>query len=255
MLQRYHDATGTASFDLLPAIDLRDGRVVRLVQGDFDRETSYGDDPVATARAFVDDGAMWLHVVDLDGARAGKPAQLSVIGAIVRATAGRARCEAAGGLRSPGSVDAALTAGVARVVVGTAALRSTAFATQLVQRLGPDRVAIAIDVRDGYALGDAWGADAIAVPVETAIERLADAGARIFEVTAVDRDGLLGGPDLALLGRVVALRRGAVIASAGIGSLEDLLAVRDLGCSGAIVGRALLEGRFSVADALSAVAR
>jgi len=91
--------------------------------------------------------------------------------------------------------------------------------------------------------------------VETAIERLADAGARIFEVTAVDRDGLLGGPDLALLGRVVALRRGAVIASAGIGSLEDLLAVRDLGCAGAIVGRALLEGRFSVADALSAVAR
>jgi len=226
---------------------------VRLVQGDFDRETLYGDEPAVVARSFIAQGARWLHVVDLDGAREGTPAQLTTIAAVAATATDGARCEVAGGLRSAQSVDAALAAGAARVVVGTAALRDPSFAGGLVRRLGTDRIAVAIDVRDGQAVGDAWRPGAAGHPVETIIERLGDAGVGTFEVTAVDRDGLLGGPDLELLERIVRLGRGEVIASAGIGTLADLLAVRDLGCAGAIVGRALYEGRFTVAEAIAAV--
>ncbi len=227
---------------------------MRLEQGDFARETAYGWNPVAVAARFVAEGATWLHVVDLDGAQTGRPAQLGAVQAIANTVAGTAQCEFAGGLRFPASVDAALAAGAARVAVGTAALRDPSFAAELVHRLGADRVVAAIDVRDGRALGEAWRSGAAGVPVETAVERLADAGVLVLEVTAVDRDGLLGGPDLELLRRVIALDRGAVIASAGIGSVTDLLAVRDVGCAGAIVGRALYEGRFTVQEALAALA-
>ncbi|MEX2011030.1 MAG: HisA/HisF-related TIM barrel protein, partial [Chloroflexota bacterium] len=135
MLKRYHGQTqGASAFELLPAIDLRGGQVVRLVEGDFARETAYSDDPVGTARAFADGGARWIHVVDLDGARAGEPAQADTIRAIVEAVDGRARCEVAGGLRSEVVVAAALEAGAARVVVGTAAIRDPAFAGRLVAR-------------------------------------------------------------------------------------------------------------------------
>lgn len=252
MLQRYHDTPEGATFDLLPAIDLRAGRVVRLIQGDFGREISYGDDPVALASTFATAGATWLHIVDLSGARAGRPVQLEVLRAMAERLGGHTRCEFAGGLRSPESVDAALDSGATRVVVGTAALRNSSFAADLVGRLGADRIVAAVDVRDGRAVGDAWRPGAAGVPVDSAVERLADAGVLTFEVTAVDRDGMLGGPDLELLERIVGLDRGAVIASAGIRSIDDLLAVRDVGCAGAIVGRALYEGRFTVADAIAA---
>jgi phosphoribosylformimino-5-aminoimidazole carboxamide ribotide isomerase len=244
---------GPRPFDVLPAVDLRAGRVVRLVEGDFDRETAYADDPEAAAGHLAAQGAAWLHVVDLDGARAGEPRQAATIARIVERVGDRARIEAAGGLRTDAAVDAALRSGVARAVVGTAALRDPDFARRLVDRHGPDRIAAAIDVRDGLALGEAWRAGAAGLDVDTAIERLADAGVTTFEVTAVARDGGLGGPDLDLLGRAVGLARGDVIASGGIASVDDLRAVRDLGCRGAIVGRALYEGRFTLADALAAV--
>ncbi len=253
MLQRYHGADRAASFDLLPAIDLRGGRVVRLRAGDFGRETRYSDAPASIAEAFVAAGATWLHVVDLDGARSGRPVQVDAVCAVLDAVAGRARVEVAGGVRDAAAVAAGLEAGAARVVVGTAALRDTAFAAALIASHGVGAVAVALDVRGGLVVGEGWRAGAEGEPVERVLARLADVGVRTFEVTAIERDGGLDGPDLDLLGRLVALDRGDIVASAGIASVDDLLAVRSIGCSGAIVGRALYEGRLAIPDALAAL--
>jgi Phosphoribosylformimino-5-aminoimidazole carboxamide ribonucleotide (ProFAR) isomerase len=245
-------ATG---FEILPAIDLRGGRVVRLRQGDFARETAYSDDPAAIARAFTSAGARWLHVVDLDGARTGSPVNGSAIQEILLAVGDRARVEVAGGLRTSESVGAALSGGAARVVIGTAALQAPEFIAALLGAHGPDRICIALDVRDGMALGEGWRDGAPGITVETAMALLADAGASLFEVTSIERDGGLGGPDLALYQRLVGAARGPVIASGGIANLKDIVALRKLGCAGAIVGRALLDGSLDLADAISASGR
>jgi phosphoribosylformimino-5-aminoimidazole carboxamide ribotide isomerase len=239
------------TFAILPAIDLRGGRVVRLVRGDFARETVYGDDPVEVAARFVEEGTSWLHVVDLDGARDPAARQLAAVAAIVAGVGERARVEVAGGLRTEAAVDEALRAGAARAVVGTSALRDPRFAARLVAAHGPDRIAVALDVRDGLAVGQGWRPGAPGVPVSEAVGALADAGVTTFEVTAIDRDGTLAGPDVDLLARVAGLGRGAVIASAGIASLADVRDVRDLGCAGVIVGRALYDGRLALLDALA----
>jgi phosphoribosylformimino-5-aminoimidazole carboxamide ribotide isomerase len=189
-------------------------------------------------------------VVDLDGARTGEPAHDAVIRDLVDAVGGDVAVEVAGGLRSEESVAAVLAAGAVRVVVGTAALRDPAFAGRLLATHGAERVAVALDIRDGLALGEGWRDGAPGVRAEDALAALADQGVTTFEATAIDRDGLLGGPDLELLRRLVALDRAAVIASGGIASLDDIRAVRQLGCSGAIVGRALYEGRFDIASAI-----
>jgi phosphoribosylformimino-5-aminoimidazole carboxamide ribotide isomerase len=241
------------TFDLFPAIDLRAGKVVRLVQGDFARETAYDTDPVAVAQHHIAAGARWLHIVDLDGARSGAPTQTDEIARIVEAAGPGARCQVAGGLRSAASVRTALGSGAARVVIGTAALRDPQFARALVDEHGPDRIAVALDVRDGLALGDGWGTDAAGSPVEAALLALAAVGVTTFIATAIDRDGLLGGPDLAFLGRLVVLDRGRIIASGGVTTIEDIRATRDLGCGGAIVGRALYEGRLDLAAAIAAL--
>jgi phosphoribosylformimino-5-aminoimidazole carboxamide ribotide isomerase len=244
----------TSTFELLPAIDLRGGRVVRLRQGDFAQETSYSDDPVAIAVEFAAAGATWLHVVDLDGARSGVPAHWETIRAIVAAVGREVQVEAAGGLRTPGSVRSILQAGAARAVLGTAALQDPSFAAAAVEQHSPERIAAAIDVRDGRASGHGWEAGAPTLDALDAIRGLADAGVATFEVTAIDRDGLLLGPDLELLGSAVSLGRCRIIASAGISSIEDIVAVREIGCAGAIVGRALYEGQLSLREALSEAA-
>lgn len=241
-----------SAFDILAAIDLRGGHVVRLEQGDFDRETPFSDDPAQTASGFAEAGARWLHVVDLDGARGGEPAHGAVMRAIVDAVGDRLKVEIAGGLRSEGSVAAALESGAARVVVGTAALRDPSFAARLIVSHGQAAIAVALDVRDGQAVGHGWRTGEGGIPVEQALASLADAGVSTFEVTAIERDGLLGGPDVGLYARLVALHRGAIIASAGIASTGDIGAVRAIGCTGAIIGRALYDGRLSIADALRA---
>jgi phosphoribosylformimino-5-aminoimidazole carboxamide ribotide isomerase len=240
-----------SAFEILPAIDLRGGRVVRLQQGDFGRETAYEDDAVEVAGRFADAGARWLHVVDLDAAQTGRAVNRAVIGAIIAAVGNQARVEVAGGLRDESVVGAMLDAGAARAVVGTAALQDPGFAGRLVSTHGSNRIAAAIDVRDGAAIGHGWAEGTAGIEAAEAIERLADAGVITFEVTAINRDGLLGGPDLALYERLVGLGRGSVVASGGIASIEDLLAVRALGCAGAIVGRAIYEGRFELAEALA----
>lgn len=238
-------------FEILPAIDLRGGRVVRLRQGDFERETAFSDDPVEVAERFAAAGARWIHVVDLDGARSGVRAHEVVIGAILASLEDRVRVEVAGGLRDEASVAGILASGAARAVVGTAALEDPALAGRLVSRHGADRIVVAIDVRDGRAVGHGWARSAAGLDVPDAIAGLADVGVTIFEVTAIDRDGLLAGPDLALYDRLVQLDRGAMIASGGITSLGDLADVRARGCAGAILGRALYEGRLDLAAAVS----
>jgi phosphoribosylformimino-5-aminoimidazole carboxamide ribotide isomerase len=240
------------AFDLLPAIDLRGGRVVRLLRGDYGDETAYGDDAAAVADAFAAGGARRLHVVDLDGARDPAARQTLLVAAIVARVGARAAVEVAGGLRDERAVEASLKAGAARVILGTAALSDPGFAGRLAERFGAERIAVALDVRDGLAVGHGWVPGTPGTAAKEALARLADVGIRTFEVTAIDRDGTLEGPDLALLRELVGQGRGAIIASAGIASAADIAAVRALGCAGAIVGRALYEGRLTLEDALAA---
>ena len=247
--------TNMASIDLLAAIDLRGGRVVRLREGDFERETAYSDDPAATAAALAGQGVRWLHVVDLDGARAGRAVQADAISGIVDAVSGRAAVEVGGGIRETETARRWIEGGVARVVIGTAALRSPGFAAEIVEAFGQERVVVAIDIRAGRVVGDAWQRAGHTSDLETMMAELWQRGVRTFEVTAIDRDGSLAGPDVELLGRVRAILPSAsIIASGGIRSIDDLQAVRGLGCSGAIVGRAIHEGTLSVTEALAALA-
>ncbi len=239
-------------FEILPAIDLLGGRVVRLEQGDFDRETAFSDDPVGVATSFAAAGARWLHVVDLDGARSGIPAHGEVIRRIAERFGDQLSVEVAGGLRSGEAVADVLRAGAARVVIGTAALADPSFARRLVLAHGSDRVAVALDIRDDRAVGHGWQGTDDGMPVLDALARLADAGVGTFEVTAIARDGLLGGPDLDLYARLIASGRGPIIASAGVTSVEDIAALRSVGCSGAIIGRALYDGRLDLREALDA---
>jgi phosphoribosylformimino-5-aminoimidazole carboxamide ribotide isomerase len=249
MLQRIQPEL-PEGFQLLPAIDLRGGQVVRLAEGDFARETVYGTDPADVARSFVAAGTRWIHVVDLDGARDGATRQTDAVARIVAAVGDRVACEVAGGLRDEATVEAALGAGAARAVVGTAALSHPDLVERLIVRFGVARIVIALDVRDGMAVGQGWVRGASGVPVEQALAGLSGRGARTFVVTAIERDGLLNGPNLELLARMVALGRGDIIASAGISSLADISSVRAIGCVGAIVGRAIYEGRVELSAAV-----
>jgi phosphoribosylformimino-5-aminoimidazole carboxamide ribotide isomerase len=243
-----------SSFEVIPAIDIRGGRVVRLEEGDFGRETTYGDDPAGEARRWITAGARLLHVVDLDGARDGSLAQLPALSRVVRAARDLgASCEVAGGLRDADAVAAARGIGAARVVIGTAAVRDPALVGMLVARHGAERIVVALDVRNGMAVGEGWRAGTQGRAVTGVVRDLMAVGVSIFVVTSIARDGLLGGPDLELLGEVLEAADGAaVIASGGISSAGDLCAVRAAGCVGAIIGRALYEGTLTVEAALAA---
>jgi len=241
--------------ELYPAIDVRDGRCVRLYQGDYDRETVYGDDPVAQARAFAADGAPWIHVVDLDAARTGDPRNRSVVAAVAAAV--DVPVQAGGGVRDDGAADALLTGGVRRVVVGTAALDDPDWVRRLAARY-PGRVAIGLDARGRDVAVRGWVEGSGHDLVEVA-RRFDDAGVAALVVTEIGRDGTLAGPALDQLADVLAATRLDVVASGGVGTLDDLrvLAGLDVGgrrLSGAIVGRALYEGAFALADALKVAA-
>lgn len=238
--------------ELIPAIDLLGGRVVRLAQGDYDRVTIYSDDPVAQARRWVDQGATRLHLVDLDGARAGRPVQADIVARIVAAAG--VPCQVAGGLRDAAAVDTALATGADRAILGSALVRDPDLGRTLVARHGADTIVAAIDVRDGHALGDGWVPGAAGTPALDLIATLAANGVRWFAVTAIARDGLLEGPDLDLLAQAqAAAPEGYVIASAGVASLADVSALRGRGHAAAILGRALYEGTISLPVALSLV--
>jgi phosphoribosylformimino-5-aminoimidazole carboxamide ribotide isomerase len=246
-----------STLTILPAIDLRGGRVVRLERGDFARQRVFADDPAPVAAAFAAQGARWIHVVDLDGARDGGQRQERAIRAIVDVLASTpdsraALVQVAGGLRDANAIAAALDAGAARVVLGTAAIARPEVVADAVARHGPDRIAVALDVRGDQAVGEGWVPGAIGRPLGDVLDALDEIGVATLVVTAIARDGLLGGPDLELLGRVVDRTDAATIASGGIRSIEDLEAIRRIGCRGAVVGRALYDGRLDLGSALAA---
>jgi phosphoribosylformimino-5-aminoimidazole carboxamide ribotide isomerase len=229
-------------FTIYPALDVLEGRVVRLREGRRERVTVEGGDPVAAAQRFVAEGAGWLHLVDLDGAFSGEPD----LGLVERVAAAGVPVQVGGGYRSLELVDAALAVGAARVLVGTAAL-DEAFLTAAADRFG-EAVAVAVDARDGRIAVDGWTREASATPEELA-RRCAAAGIRRLLVTSTRRDGTLSGPDLPLLTAV--LEAGLpVVAAGGIATLDDLRGLRELGCEGAVAGSAIWLGRFSLADAL-----
>jgi phosphoribosylformimino-5-aminoimidazole carboxamide ribotide isomerase len=238
---------------LYPAIDIREGRAVRLRRGRFDDETVYADDPLEAARGWVEAGARRLHVVDLDGAREGRPVALAHVERIASALEVPVQC--GGGLRTLDAVSAALEAGAARVVLGTAAYRDPGLLAQALERHG-ERVAVAVDVRSGLVATHGWTETTEAAP-EPVVERLDREGVRTIVYTDADRDGTLNGPDLKTVARLAeAVSRARLICSGGIGDLSDLEAVAALhadALDGVIVGKALYEGRFTVAQARAAL--
>jgi phosphoribosylformimino-5-aminoimidazole carboxamide ribotide isomerase len=233
---------------LLPAVDIRDGKAVRLVQGDFARETVYNDDPLDAAKGWVEQGARSLHVVDLDGALQGAPANLEHLRRITKAV--DIPVQYGGGLRDARSVRAALAAGADRVVIGTAAYTDSEFLDDVISTWG-SRVIVAVDVRGGHVSVAGWTTETQGLPAEV-IERLQRRGARRFAYTDVDRDGTLEGPDIDEIKRIGAVIRGRFIYSGGIGSLDHLRALAEtrlVNLAGVIAGKSLYEGKFTIEQA------
>jgi phosphoribosylformimino-5-aminoimidazole carboxamide ribotide isomerase len=237
------------SFELIPAIDLRGGRAVRLMQGDYDRETVFGDDPVAIAHRWEAEGATRLHVVDLDGARSGEPTNRPVIERILNTVT--IPVQVSGGLRDAGAVERVLAAGAARAILGTV-LTDLQVARPLLEQFG-DRVIAGIDARDGRVAVRGWRETLDLDAVELAQE-LAAAGARRVIFTDIGRDATLTGPNLEAMRRMAEAVPIPVIASGGVGRLDDVRDLAALGClEGVIIGRALYTGALSLPDALAAV--
>ena len=239
---------------VFPAIDLIDGRVVRLEKGDFEREKRYSADPVELARRYADAGAKWLHVVDLDGARGAGSPNLAVIETIARQVG--MRVQAGGGVRNESDFERFRAAGVARVVVGSLCVREPATVKMLLANHGSDTLCLALDAR-----ADASGIFRVATSgwkvaetqrLDELLRDFVAAGFEHFLVTDIDRDGMLAGPNLALYRALGELAPTAqILASGGVSSLADLTALRAQGSAGVVVGKALLEGRFSIDEALA----
>jgi phosphoribosylformimino-5-aminoimidazole carboxamide ribotide isomerase len=237
---------------LYPAIDISDGKAVRLVQGDFDQKTVYEDDPLAAARSWVQAGARYLHVVDLDGARTGSPKSLAHLERITSELG--VPVQYGGGLRGLAAVRDALRAGAARVILGTAAYTDVDFLDDVVSAYG-DRVVVSVDTRGGHVSTSGW-TETTQMPADAVIRRLQQRGVRQFVYTNVDRDGMLEGPDLEEVRRIADVVRGRFLYSGGIGRREDLEALaglRQVNLAGVITGKALYEGRFTIAEGQAAL--
>lgn len=241
------------SFTLIPAIDIRNGRVVRLVQGDYERETVYGDDPVALARAYADEGASWLHLVDLDAARFGGYTQLPLVERLKAETG--LHLQTGGGIRTAEDVEMLLNAGVERVVVGTQAVRSPALVSDWLRRFGSEHLTLAMDTRQDesgvWRLPVSGWTEASVATLDDLLATYSQVGLKHVLCTDIARDGMLTGFNIALY-RLLALRwpELRIQASGGVNGLEDIAAALAAGASGAILGRALLEQRFTLADAM-----
>jgi phosphoribosylformimino-5-aminoimidazole carboxamide ribotide isomerase len=236
---------------IYPAFDIRGGRCVRLVEGDFTRETQFDADPTDAARRWVAAGAEWLHVVDLDGAFAGVPVNIDTISRIRAAV--DVPIELGGGLRETTDLEWVFAAGIERVILGTAALRDPKLVQTAVDRWG-DAIAVALDARDGLLATDAWlgQSDAKAVDVAQQLEAI---GVNWFIFTDISRDGTLVGPNVQSLQALMSAVTANFIASGGIGSLDDIVATRDAGAAGTIVGRALYDGRVDLVEAIALARR
>ena len=239
---------------LYPAIDIRGGQAVRLVQGDYERETAYDTDPLDAAARWAEQGAEWLHVVDLDGARSGASENLEHVRRIAAET--EAKVQVGGGLRDPDAVARALDAGAERVVIGTAALRDPEFLEAMLDAYG-QRVVVGVDARGGMAATEGW-TETSEEAAPGLIRDLAEKGVSRIVWTPIEVDGTMEGPPLEELRAIADNLDAELIYSGGVGSLEDLEALASAALpalGGVIVGRALYEGRFDVADALAALDR
>lgn len=239
------------SFTVFPAIDISDGKCVRLLQGKFGTETIYSDDPVKVALGFAKAGARWLHIVDLDGAKTGEPVNRALVLEVVRL----ASCpvQAGGGLRSVDDVTEILAAGANRAVLGTIALEDEAELFKVCKRFG-DRIAVSLDARGGHLTSHGWTVGT-GVPLLDAVEMFERAGVSMFIYTDVTRDGTMQGADMDGLRKLASATSLPVIASGGINSLGDLRGVarlNDENVTGAIIGRAFYEGKFTVGEAMLA---
>ncbi|HMO56378.1 MAG TPA: 1-(5-phosphoribosyl)-5-[(5-phosphoribosylamino)methylideneamino]imidazole-4-carboxamide isomerase [Roseiflexaceae bacterium] len=235
--------------ELIPAIDIKDGYCVRLYQGDFERVTVYDEDPAAVARRWVDAGATRLHIVDLDGARSGKPVHTDAIRAIVRAV--DVPIQLGGGLRREETVEAALALGVARTILGTAAVEDPELIARLVARHG-DAIVVGVDARDGIVATAGWTSTATVYAADL-VAQMGQLGVRRVIYTDIARDGTLTSPNYAATAALVSDTGPAIIASGGVGAVEHLLQLRTIGVEAAIVGRALYTGDLSLEAALAAL--
>lgn len=245
--------TQVQAFQLLPAIDVRGGRVVRLRQGDYAQETRYDDAPLALARRHADAGATWLHLVDLDAARAGGYTLAPLLAQVVGDTG--LQVQTGGGVRGEREVATLLGAGAARVVIGSLAVREPVLVAGWLHRFGPERITIALDARQDEAgrwrLPTAgWTRDSGSA-LEPLLRRYADVGLRHLLCTDIARDGMMAGPNLELYARLRAIAPEVRLqASGGIRDVADIVAAREAGCAAAVLGKALLDDRFALADAL-----
>ena len=238
---------------VFPAIDLLGGRVVRLAQGDYEQVTVYHDDPVAQAQAFLEAGATWLHVVDLDGARAGEPRNTAQV-ARLAAEVGALNIEVGGGLRTLAQIEALLSSGVARVILGSKlAAQDPTFVRDAVTAFGPDALVAGVDARDGLVAVEGWTQTIDALPAAELVGELASWGLRHLIYTDIARDGMGSGVKPELYARVAAAAGFPVVVSGGVASLSDVRAVARLGptlVEGLIIGRALYENTFSLTEAI-----
>lgn len=238
-----------SSFTIYPAIDIRGGRCVRLIQGDYNQETIYNNDPVAVAKGFVEQGAQFVHLVDLDGAKAGHPVNHELIGRI--ASSVQVPVQLGGGLRTLADVEQLIGLGVSRVIIGTAAIEDCAFTEAVLGTYG-DRVAIGIDARNGYVATRGW-LETSEVKAEELAKELATKGAETFIFTDISRDGMMQGPNIEAIASIAKASGKGVIASGGVTVLDDLIRLAERqaeGISGAIVGKAIYTGKIDLQDAL-----
>jgi len=235
---------------LFPAIDLRGGNVVRLTQGDYDRQTTYGDSPLDQARVFETAGSTWLHVVDLDGARSGEMEHLEQIREVCSQT--KLKVEVGGGVRSEKAIDQLLSVGVERVIVGTAALRNWDWFTKLVQRDDYRyRIVLGLDAKDGMAAVAGWEQTTDTSALDIA-KRVKGWPLSAIVYTDIAVDGMLTGPNIQATAEMAEATDVPIVASGGVGTLEHLRALRQLPVQGAIIGKSLYENRFTIDEAIAA---
>lgn len=234
---------------IIPAIDIKDGRCVRLYQGDYEQITVFDHDPVAVAQKWEKLGAQRIHVVDLDGAKAGRPVNAQIVFAIVRSI--NIPVQLGGGLRDHAAVESALHLGVERVILGTAAVREPALIARLVEQHG-ERIIVGVDARGGWVAAQGW-TETSHIKADDLIQRMAVLGVQHVIYTDIGRDGTLTGPDVIGVAELVQPGGPQIIASGGVGSLDDLVALAKTGASGVIVGKALYTGAFELPQALEVV--